>query len=170
MAAKDSSLLRLEQDRPDYAFVLATDSSICRQPGTLCGCQIHPTAAEGMKRAGSGRYLLVHHQNKYMQEHNGDSLAEASQHLAHLRSSVSRPVHLQVVVVMEPELPPEKMFISERHATLEAPRTRERRYIFDHAFDHDCTSAAVYRQTVQVRLCHLLLCHCSSQHTALLKA
>lgn len=123
-----------------------------------------------MKRAGSGRYLLVHHQNKYMQEHNGDSLAEASQHLAHLRSSVSRPVHLQVVVVMEPELPPEKMFISERHATLEAPRTRERRYIFDHAFDHDCTSAAVYRQTVQVRLCHLLLCHCSSQHTALLKA
>ena len=61
--------------------------------------------------------------------------------------------HAQVVLVAEPELPPDRTFLAERHLTgpdTLGPRLRERRFIFDHAFDGDATNLAVYRQTVQV--------------------
>ena len=65
-----------------------------------------------------------------------------------------KTMYAQVVIVLEPELPPDRTFLSERHQAADSQaRTRERRYIFDHAFDGDATNSSVYQQTVQVLSC-----------------
>ncbi|KAK9804474.1 hypothetical protein WJX73_006365 [Symbiochloris irregularis] len=62
---------------------------------------------------------------------------------------ITRVVDNKMVLVLEPELPPEKTFLSERFTQSMDTRQRERRYAFDYAFDSDASNKGVYQHTVQ---------------------
>ena len=58
---------------------------------------------------------------------------------------------MQVVIVQDPEVPSLREALGQTQAGDNRPK--EKRFIFDHAFDGDSSNAQVYRGTVQVSHC-----------------